>query len=536
MTNELDLLITNGRILDGTGNPGYEADIGIVGAEIAVLGRDISKTHAKRVIDAGGMVVSPGFIDTHSHDDAYLLINPQCEDKVRQGVTTDVIGNCGFSLAPLSDEHRDDLRKASAIMGGSHLPDDFWKLSSFEEFLTMLEDTRPGINVVPLVGHGTVRIAVLGFENRAPTESELAEMKRLTADAMQAGAFGLSSGLIYVPANYAGTEEIIELAKVAGRYKGIYTTHMRSEGDWEMEAIGETLRIASEACIAAHISHHKIAGRSNWGKSIDTLKLFAEARANGLIVTCDQYPYQAGSTFLAAALPPHIQAQGPGVFAEKLREPEVRRALVDEIESSSDARWENLIKGAGFDNIIISVSPHHEEYIGKSIAQIAKMETKDPYDVFFDLLIEEQMEVAMVIFMMDEEDVIRIMKDPLTMIGTDGVPGFGTSKVHPRMIGTFPRILGRYVRQQGVIGLEEAIRKMTSLPAQTFGLYKKGILRERLDADVVIFDPETIIDKSTFDDPMQPPEGIRWVIVNGEPAVENGQVLGATSGQVLRRG
>jgi N-acyl-D-aspartate/D-glutamate deacylase len=535
MTNKLDLLITNGRILDGTGNPGYEADIGIVGAEIAFMGRGIGKSHAERVIDAGGMVVSPGFIDTHSHDDAYLLINPHCDDKVKQGVTTNVIGNCGFSLAPLSDAHRDDMRKASAIMGGSHLSDNFWNLSSFEDFLMMLEENRPGINVVPLVGHGTVRIAVLGFENRAPNESELAEMKRLTADAMQAGAFGLSSGLIYVPANYADTEEIIELAKVAGQYKGIYTTHMRSEGDWEMEAIDETLRIASEASIAAHISHHKIAGKSNWGKSIDTLKLFAQARADGLLVTCDQYPYQAGSTFLAAALPPHIQAQGPGVFAEKLRESEVRRAIIDEIENSSDARWENLIKGAGFENIIISVSPHHEEYIGKSIAQIAKMEAKEAYDVFFDLLVEEQMEVAMVIFMMGEEDVIRIMKDPLTMIGTDGVPGFGTSKVHPRMIGTFPRILGRYVRQQGVIGLEEAIRKMTSLPAQTFGLYKKGILRERLDADVVIFDPETIIDKSSFDDPTQSPEGIRWVIVNGELAVENGEVVGATSGQVLRR-
>jgi N-acyl-D-amino-acid deacylase len=536
MTNKLDLLITNGRILDGTGNPGYDADIGIVDGEIAVINRDLGKTHAERIIDAGGMVVSPGFIDTHSHDDAYLLINPQCEDKVRQGVTTDVIGNCGFSLAPLSDEHRDDLRKASAIMGGSHLPDNFWNLSSFEEFLTQLDNTRPGINVVPLVGHGTVRIAVLGFENRAPKESELDEMKRLTADAMQAGAFGLSSGLIYVPANYADTEEIIELARVAGEFKGIYTTHMRSEGDREMEAINETLRIASEARIAAHISHHKIAGKNNWGKSTDTLKLFAQARAKGLLVTCDQYPYQAGSTFLAAALPPHIQAQGPGLFAEKLKQSEVRQAIVNEIESGSGAHWENLIKGAGFENIVISVSPHHAEYIGKSIARIAKMEAKDPYDVFFDLLIEEQMEVAMVIFMMDEEDIIRIMKDSFTMIGTDGVPGFGSAKVHPRMIGTFPRILGRYVRKQGVISLEEAIRKMTSLPAQTFGLYKKGILRERLDADVVIFDPETIIDHSTFDDPAQPPSGIRWVIVNGELAVENGEVVGATSGQVLRRG
>jgi N-acyl-D-amino-acid deacylase len=482
------------------------------------------------------MTVCPGFIDAHSHDDAYLLINPQGDQKVRQGVTTDVIGNCGFSLAPISNEHRADLRNALAIMGGKYLPEEIWKLSSFNDFLTILEGAELGINVVPLVGHGTIRIAVIGFENRAPTESELAEMKQLTAEAMQTGAFGLSSGLIYVPANYAGTEEIIELAKVAGQFNGIYTTHMRNESDQQMAAIDETLRIASEAGIAAHISHHKIVGRDNWGQSKDTLKLMATARANGLTVTCDQYPYPAGSTILAAALPPQIQAQGPQVFTEKLKDPAVRQAIINEMENGSDAPWENFIKSGGFKNIVISVAPQHEQYIGKSIAQIAEIEAKKPYDVFFDLLIEEGLEVIMVIFMMDEADIIRIMQDPITMIGTDGIPGFGAGKVHPRMIGTFPRVLGRYVRQQGVIRLEEAVRKMTSLPAQTFGLYKKGILREGLDADIVIFDPQTIIDRSTFDDPSQPPTGISWVIVNGEVAVEQGKVNGATSGQVLRRG
>jgi N-acyl-D-amino-acid deacylase len=535
MTIKLDLLIKNGRIIDGTGNPYYYADIGIVDGKIACLKHSLDTSNAKRIIDAEGMTVSPGFIDTHSHDDAYLLINPRCDEKVRQGVTTDVIGNCGFSLAPLTDLHRDDLRKASAIMGGSNLPDDFWKLSSFDQFLTMLENAKPGINVVPLVGHATVRIAVLGYDNRPPTESELAEMKDLTTKAMQVGAFGLSSGLIYVPANYCKTDEIIELAKVAAQFTGIYTTHMRSEGDDQIAAIEETLKIAAEAPIAAHISHHKVAGKNNHGQSKETLKLFAQARAKGLVVTCDQYPYQAGSTYLVAALPPHIQAQGPRVFAEKLKQPDVRLAIKAEIESGSGNQWENLVKGAGFENIIISTAPRHEHYIGKSIGQIAEMVSQDPYDVFFDLLIEEQMDVSMVIFMMDEEDIVRIMQDPITMIGTDGIPGFGSSKVHPRMYGTFPRVLGRYVREKGVIRLAEAIRKMTSLPAQTFGLYKKGILRERLDADIVIFNPQSIIDKSTFENPAQPPEGISHVIVNGELAVEHGKIIGATSGQVLRR-
>jgi N-acyl-D-amino-acid deacylase len=534
MKEKLDLVISNGSIIDGAGNPAYHAHIGIENGKIVRIMRDMSRMPAARIIDADGMTVSPGFIDTHSHDDAYLLVNPQGDDKVCQGVTTDVIGNCGFSLAPLSDDHRDDLKNTSAVMGGKYLPEEFWNLTSFDEFLTILESAKPGINVVPLVGHGTIRIAVIGSENRAPTESELAEMKRLTADAMQAGAFGLSSGLIYVPANYAKTDEIIELARIAAHFKGIYTTHMRSESDQQMAAIEETLKIAYEAGIATHISHHKIAGRNNWGQSKDTLKLLAEARANGLQVTCDQYPYRAASTILAAALPPHIQAQGPQAFVEKLKDPAVRQAIINEIESGSNGRWENFIKGAGFDSIIISVSPHHEGYVGKSIAQIAEMETKNPWDVFFDLLIEEGLEVIMVLFLMDEADIIRIMQDPITMIGTDGIPGFGVSKVHPRMVGTFPRILGRYVREQGVIRLEEAVRKMTSLPAQTFGLYGKGILREGLDADIVIFDSKTIIDRATFDNPSQAPAGISWVIVNGEVAVEHGSVTGATSGQVLR--
>ena len=533
---KLDLLIANASVVDGTGNPCYAAHIGIVDGKIACISRDIGESNAARTIDAAGMTVCPGFIDAHSHDDAYLLINPQGDDKVRQGVTTDIIGNCGFSLAPISDVHRADLRDALAIMGGGNLEQEFWDLTSFDEFLAALEGAQPGINVVPLVGHGTIRIAVIGFENRAPTESELAQMKQLTAEAMQAGAFGLSSGLIYVPANYAGTDEIIALARVAGQFNGIYTTHMRNESNQQMAAIDETLRIASEAGIAAHISHHKVFGRNNWGQSKETLKALAAARANGLAVTCDQYPYTAGSTILAAALPPHIQAQGPQVFAEKLKDPAVRQAVINEIENECDVPWENFIKGAGFENIVISVAPHHGQFIGKSIAQIAKMTAKNPYDVFFDLLIEERLEVIMLAFMMDEADIIRIMQEPITMIGTDGIPGFGDAKVHPRMIGTFPRVLGRYVREQGVIRLEEAIRKMTSLPAQTFGLYQKGILREGLDADIVIFDPQTIIDRSTFDDPAQPPAGIIRVIVNGEVAVEHGRVIGATSGRVLRRG
>ena len=535
MGKALDLLIKNGRIIDGTGNPWFTGDIGIVGNEIAVISNTGPKLEAGKVIDAANMVVSPGLIDAHSHDDAYLLTDPRCSQKVVQGVTTDVIGNCGFSLAPVSDAHYSDFRAASAMMGGDRLGDDFWTLRSFAQYLARLDAAGLGINVVPLVGHGTIRIAVVGYENRPPAESEMTQMKQMVAEAMQAGAFGLSTGLIYVPANYARTEEIIELAVVAAQYGGIYTTHMRSEGDGEMEAIGETLKIAREANLPVHIAHHKIAGRDNWGNSRLTLKAFTDARAEGLTVTWDQYPYRAGSTFLPAALPPHIQAQGAKEFSKKLKDPAVRCAIRQEIESEHGG-WENLIRGAGFESVFISASPHHPDFVGKSIAEIAETTARDPFDVYFDLVAEEQMEGGMIIFMMDDTDIERILKHPGTMIGSDGIPGFGSAKPHPRMTGTFPRILGHYAREKGVISLEEAIRKMTSLPAQTFGIYKKGILRPGMDADIMIFDPSAVIDKSTFEDPLQPPEGIRWVIVNGEVAVEDGKIAGATSGKVLRRG
>jgi N-acyl-D-aspartate/D-glutamate deacylase len=536
MAAKYDLVVKNGRIIDGTGNPWFKADIGIVGSRIAAISRSGDRVEANRVLDAAGMVVSPGFIDPHTHDEAYILIDPQCSQKVLQGVTTAVIGNCGFSLAPLSDAHCDDFKSASALMGGNRLGEDFWFLRSFAQYLERLDAARPGINVVPLVGHGTIRIAVMGYENRAPSESEITQMKRMTTEAMEAGAFGISTGLIYVPANYAQTDEIIELTRVAAKYGGIYTTHMRSESDHEMAAIQETLKIAREANIAAHIAHHKIAGRKNWGNSKLTLKAFSDARSKGLVVTWDQYPYRAGSTFLPAALPPHIQAQGTHRVSEKLRDPAVRRKIRQEIESGEDTCWENLIAGAGFENIMISAAPRNPGFIGKSIAEIAKITAKDPFDVYFDLVIEEQMEAGMIIFMMDDDDIERILKNPGTMIGSDGIPGFGTAKTHPRMTGTFPRVLGRYAREKGVITLEEAIRKMTSLPAQAFGLAKKGLVRQGMDADLVVFDPDTVIDKSTFEDPSKPPEGIRWVIVNGEVAVEGGKIMGATSGKVLRRG
>jgi len=530
---EFDILIKSGRILDGTGNPWYAADLGIQGGRITRIQKDMDPRSARRVIDAQGLTVCPGFIDTHSHDDVYLLVNPQCDDKVLQGVTTNVIGNCGISVSPLSEEHGTEMSNLLAVMCGQQTRAEGLDIKSFGDYLAKLEALKPGVNVVPLVGHATVRVALLGTANRAPSQSELKEMKAQVARAMQEGGFGLSTGLIYAPSNYARTEEIVELAKAAAQFHGIYTTHMRSEGDAEPAAIGEALRIGQEAGIPVHISHHKVVGKNNWGKSVDTLNMISEARQRGIEVTCDQYPYRAGSTFLAAVLPPAVLAGGPDVFRTKLKDKAFRAQVVETIKKDSEEGWENLIKGAGFEGLVISVS-RHENYVGKSISEIALSENRSPYDVIFDLVVEEERGCIIILFMMDEEDIVRIMRSPWTMIGSDGIPGFGVKKVHPRMTGTFPRILGRYVREQAILTIEEAIRKMTSLPAQTFGVQGKGLLKEGLDADVVVFDPATILDKATYEEPNQGPEGIHYVLVNGEIAAQDGKVTGATSGKVLR--
>jgi N-acyl-D-amino-acid deacylase len=533
MNREFDLLIKGGRLIDGTGNPYFKSDIGISGGRIARIAKDLDPAAAEQVISADNLTVCPGFIDTHSHDDVYLLFNPRCDEKILQGVTTNVIGNCGISVSPVSKAHGAEMSSFLAVMCGQQVSADELNIQTFGEYLSKLEALRPGMNVLPLVGHSTVRIAAMGAANRAPSGDELKEMKAQVARAMEEGAFGLSTGLIYAPSNYASTEEILELAKVAGRFHGIYTTHMRSEGDAEPAAIAEALRIGREAGLPVHISHHKVLGKENWGKSVDTLKMMAEARERGVEVTCDQYPYRAGSTFLAAVLPPAVLAGGPGVFTAKLKDKSFRAQVVETIERGSAPGWENLIKGAGFDGLVISVS-RHEAYVGKSIADVAKTEKKSPYDVIFDLVAEESLGCIIILFMMDEADITRIMRNSWTMIGSDGIPGFGVKKVHPRMSGTFPRILGRYVREQGVLTIEEAIRKMSSLSAQTFGVRGKGLLKEGFDADVVIFDPATILDQATYEEPNQGPVGIRYVLVNGAIAAQDGKVTGATSGKVLR--
>jgi N-acyl-D-amino-acid deacylase len=509
--------------------------VGISGGKIALIRRWIDVRCARRVISAKGLVVCPGFFDTHTHDDLYLLFNPRCDEKVLQGVTTVVIGNCGFSVGPICRDRRDLMAGFLRLMGGQYVNEEDLRIESFGDYLGKLQAAEPGINIIPLVGHSTVRLNVMGSEDRAPTEEELRRMRAMVARAMEEGAWGLSTGLIYAPGNYARTEEIVELAREVARFQGIYASHIRNEGSRQLDAIAEAIRIGEEAGVRVHIAHHKIAGRSNWGMSRRTLAMMRNARAKGLEVTCDQYPYRAGSTFLAALLPPAVLAGGDEVFSHKLKDPGFRREVVSMMESDEEEGWENLVKGGGFDGIFISVSQSHPDYVGRSIAEIAEAEGKDPYDVLLDLIAEERRGIIAILFMMDEGDIRRIMRGPFVMVGSDGIPSFGVNKVHPRFAGTFPRVLGRYVRQRKVLTLEEAVRKMTSLPAQTFGVRGKGLLKEGFDADIVVFDPETVIDGATYHEPHLAPEGIPYVLVNGQLAVERGEVVGAASGRVLRR-
>jgi N-acyl-D-amino-acid deacylase len=525
-----DLLIRGGAIIDGSGKPGMAGDVAIRGGRIIETGARVDPADADRVIDADGLVVSPGFIDTHTHDDAYILYNPQCPEKVFQGVTTVVVGNCGFSIAPVVEARREALMSFLGLLGVGHVDAALADVVSVSDYLDRVEASRPSLNVLALAGHQTIRIGAMGLDNRSPSPDEREKMKKLAKAAMADGAFGFSTGLNYSPGAAASIEELVEIARVVAGYGGLYATHLRDEAANQGEAIEEALAIARQSGIRAHISHHKVIGKPNWGQSREHLARIEAARDNGLQITCDQYPYTAGSTFLAAVLPPFLHVDGPDAFAEKLKDPELRQAARAELEGGPLS----IARDIGLENVVISVSPSRPHYVGRSLADIVRDEGQDPYDVVFDLAAADKMEAMIVVHMMNEDDLKTIMRAPFTMIGSDGIPGFGQGQVHPRFTGAFPRVLGRYVREARVLKLEEAVRRMTSLPAQTFGIKNKGLIREGFDADLVIFYPQEIADKSTYESPLEKPDGIHWVIVNGEITAENSQMTDAAAGSVLR--
>jgi N-acyl-D-amino-acid deacylase len=531
-----DLLIMGGRIVDGTGNPWFRADVGVLNGRIEAVGR-LRGERAERVIDATGLVVAPGFIDMHSHGDLTIFSAPEAVNKLMQGVTTEVVGNCGFSLAPLQDNHlADTIQFLSGFLIGEPKPD--WEWRRMREFMERAEAIGMGTHKAQLVGHGTVRTAVMGFEQRDPTDEELEVMKRLVAEAMEDGAVGLSTGLIYPPGSYAKTEEIIQLARVAGELGGIYASHIRGESDMVVQSVEEAIRIGEESGAPTQISHLKVVGKHNWGRSLRMIMLIDEARRRGVEVTGDQYPYTAGSSVLTQALPPWVLEGGIDRMIERLRDPATRRKVRWEIEHTAD--WENIVRGFGWENIYISyaVKPQNKRFEGKSLKEVAEILGKDPYDTLFDLLIDEEGGTLMVGHYGCEEDLVRFMKHPAVMMGTDmwNFPPLEKGVVgapHPRGFGALPRVLGHYARERGLFPLEEAVRKMTSAPALKLGLKDRGLVREGYWADLTLFDPDRVIDRATYQAPAYP-EGIEYVILEGIIAVDRGRYTGARPGRFLK--
>jgi len=531
--NDYDILIRNGTVIDGTGRRRVRADVAIKGDRIARVGT-LRNVKANRVIDARGLVVAPGFIDMLGQSETFLLIDPRAMSKVMQGVTTEITGE-GESIAPVNarliKEQEDFNRRYNLVV-------DWYSL---EEYFKRLERQGTGVNLGTFVGATQVREYVIGFDNRTPTSTELEEMKKLVATAMKEGALGLSSSLQYVPARFAKTDELVELARVAQSFGGIYATHQRSEANALDESLTEVFEIAQRANIPVEIWHLKTAYKKNWGRMPEVLARIAAARAKGLKISADVYPYIAGSTSLNACLPPWALEGGIEKMLERLRDPETRgrikkNVLVDSLE------WENIYLGSGGPTgILISsvVDRKLESLQGKRLSEIADAKQKDPVETLFDLILADNGQTGAIYFMMNEADLRAAIRAPFVSFCTDtgarALDGpLGGAKSHPRGWGSYPRILGRYVRDEQLLTLEQAINKMTGMPASRVGLKDRGLIREGLFADITIFDPQKVIDRATFEAPNQYPEGIPYVIINGQISVDNGRHTSSLSGRVLR--
>ena len=514
-----DILILNGTVVDGTGGPRFSADIGIREGHIATMG-DLDGAAAAEIIDATGKIVSPGFIDMHSHSDVTLLEDGLAQSAIRQGITTLVNGNCGSSPAPVS-----------------HLVSSEPSFETFGQYLDALVKSGTSANVCALVGHNAIRKAVMGVEDREPTKTELEQMKELVAEAMQSGAVGMSTGLVSPPGVFADTEEIIELAKVVADMGGLYATHMRGEASTLLESVREALRIGREAQVPVQISHHKAVGKENWGTTMKTLKMIERANDDGITVLVDVYPYVAGSANLSQFIPPWAHAGGRDPMLERLRDPEVRERVKYSMVHGSDD-WQNFFTIHWEDIQIARVKTEkNRQWVGKRVADVARSRGISGYDACIDLILEEEDDIDMINFVIDEKEMQSVLAHPLSVVGSDGravSPETFDANPHPRFYGCFPRVLGRYCRDINLFDLEIAIHKMTGMVAKQLGIQNRGLIHEGYAADITIFDMDKVIDKATFENSNQYPEGIETVIVNGELVLHEGNHKGTKPGKIIK--
>jgi len=542
------LVIKNVRVVDGFGNPWYLADVGIQGEKIAHIGQ-VEGKEAQKIIDGKRMVLAPGFIDMHSHSEMIFLSEKQSElleGRIRQGITTEIMGNCGISVSPIRDELKPDMEKSVGWMTPESVP---WNWNSMAEFLDLIEKKGVTVNVGTLTGHGAIRAYVKGFSSGLMSPGESRKMKEILSRTFEEGSFGLSSGLIYAPGMFADTDEFIELGKVAAKFNRILTSHVRGSSETDIDAEKEVIHIGEKAGCRVHRSHYEAFGKENWHKIEMTLKLDEEARQRGIDFAFDMFPYTAAMTMMIAIYPPWALDGGWPQFLRRAQDPDTRKKIEHDIETvvPSWPTWvpgswpHNLVKAAGWENIYIGYIPSekNKHYEGLNLIELGERLRKPPFEAITDLMVEEKGAISQLIFGVsgdreNEEPIKAIIRHPLGGYATDAVD-IGRGKPHPAAYGMYPRLLGRYVREEKLVTLEDAIRRMTSFPANRLGIKDRGIIAEGYFADLVLFDPDRIRDRSTYEDPRQFPEGIHQVIVNGQLLLENGEIKKIRPGKVLRK-
>jgi len=522
-----DLVIKNGLLVDGTGAPRFAADLAVKDGKIVHIGP--CDGEAVQELDAQGAVVAPGFIDVHGHSDLFAFADPQRESKLAQGITTEICCQCGMGPAPVGRETYPFHKGYYESQGAPIYPGNESFLT-FGAYLDYMEQLPMGINTAYFIPHGMVRMAVMGLSPAKATAQQLEAMAALVEEGMAAGAIGLSSGLMYAPGSFGDYDEFLTLCRVVGKYDGIYTSHIRDQGNLLIECVTETLDIARSAGARANISHAKASGRINWGKIATTCAMVRDA---GFPATQDVYPYTAGSTIISSTLPPKYLKMGSAAFLEHIADTSNRQALEDAIFNPTE-QFDNQLVSCGYEGILIATATVTSDAVGKTVAQYATGLGISPFEAYIKIMADNAMGVTYIGFSMAQEDVDYLIADPLCMFGCDALYMPGMPMTHPRAIGTFPRILGRSVREQGIITLEEAIRKMTGMAAQVYGLKGKGLLMPGMDADLVIFDPVTIVDRADYANPFQPNKGIGGVCVAGQLVFDGGAATGALPGGVLR--